>query len=125
VHLHRREQRQDIRHLLQLRPVVLNVLPRREMAVPAVVLACDPREHAHLFGLQQAIRHGDAQHRSVLLDVQAVTQPQRLEVVGGNLARQEALRLVAELRDTLLDEALIDRVVAIHGGDCRLAAGPR
>ncbi len=103
VHLHRREQRQDVRHLLQLRPVVLDVLPRREMTVVAVVLARDASEHAHLRRRQQAVRNRNAQHRRVLLDVQAVAQPQRLEVVVGNLPREEPLRLVAELRDTLLD----------------------
>ena len=114
MHLDRREQRQDVRHLLQLRPVVLDVLPRREVTVVAVVLARDAREHAHLRRRQQAVRNRDAQHRRVLLDVQAVAQPQGLELVFGELPGEEAPRLVAELRDTLLDEPLIDRVVAIH-----------
>ena len=52
----------------------------------------------------------------MLLDVQAVAQAQRLEVVVGDLPGEEALRLVAELRDALLHEPLIDRVVPIHGG---------
>ena len=56
------------------------------------------------------------------LDVQAVAQPQRTEVVLGELPGEEALRLVAELRDALLDEPLIDRVVPIHAGDSRPAA---
>jgi hypothetical protein len=76
MHLHCREQRQNVGHLLQLRPVELNVLPRREMAIVTVVLACDPREHAQLLALHQAVRHRDAQHRRVLLDVQAVAQAQ-------------------------------------------------
>jgi hypothetical protein len=61
----------------------------------------------------------------VLLDVQAVTQPQGFEIVVGQLAREKAARLIAELRDALLDEPLIDGVVPIHAGDCRLAAGHR
>ena len=95
------------------------------MTVVAVVFARDAREHANLRCRQQAVRNRDAQHRRVLLDVQAVTQPQGLEIVVGQLPGEEPPRLVAELRDALLHEALIDRIVAIHGGDCRLAAGQR
>ena len=42
-----------------------------------------------------------------------------LEVVVGDLAGEESPGLVAKLRDALFHEPLIDRVVAIHGGDCR------
>ena len=104
---------------LELRPVELHVLARREVAVAAVVLARDAREHAQLLGRQQAVRNRDAQHRRVLLDVQAVAQAQGPEVVVGQLPGEEAPRLVAELRDALLHEPLVDRVVAIHGADCR------
>ncbi len=48
-------------------------------------------------------------------DVQAVAQAQGTEIVLRELARQEAARLVAELRYTLLHQPLIDRVVDIHG----------
>ncbi len=56
----------------------------------------------------------DAQHRRVALDVQPVAQAQGLELVLGELAREEAARLVAELRDALVDDRLVDGVVAVH-----------
>ena len=56
------------------------------------------------------------------LDVEAVAQPQRTEIVFGELPGQEAARLVAELRDALVHEPLVDGVVLIHGRT--LAAGP-
>jgi hypothetical protein len=48
VHLHRGELGEDVGHVLELRPVELQVLARREMAVAAVVLARDVRELAQL-----------------------------------------------------------------------------
>ena len=49
------------------------------------------------------------------LDVQAVAQAQRPELLLGQLAREEAARLVAEFRDALLDEGLVQLVVTVHG----------
>ena len=49
------------------------------------------------------------------LQVDAVHQPQRLELVLGQLARQAALHLVAELRHALAHELRIEFVVAVHG----------
>ena len=49
-----------------------------------------------------------------MLDVQAVLQAQRPELVLGQLTREKAPRLVAKLRDTLVDEALIVVVVSVH-----------
>jgi hypothetical protein len=115
MHLHRREQLEDVRHAFQLRPVVLDVLPRREVREVAIVFARDAREHPHLAARQQTVRNRNAQHRRVALDVQPVAQAQRLEVVFGELTSQEPARLVAELRDTLVHQALVDLVVLIHG----------
>ena len=47
-------------------------------------------------------------------DVEAVP-PQRAEIVLGELAVEEAARLVAELRDALVHHALVDVVVDVHG----------
>ncbi len=63
---------------------------------------------------QQPVGNRDAQHRRVALDVEAVAQAQRLELVLAQLAREEAPRLVAELRDPLVHEGLVDGVVAVH-----------
>ena len=49
------------------------------------------------------------------LDVQAVLQPQRAELVFGELAGEVAPRLVAELRDALVNQPLVDMVVEVHG----------
>ena len=102
VHLDRRELGEDVGHVLELRPVELDVLARGEVAVAAVVLARDVRELAQLRRRQQAVRNRDAQHRRMLLDVQAVLQAQRPELVLGQLAGEKAARLVAKLRDALV-----------------------
>ena len=48
MHFHAREIGEDVRHRFKRGPIELDILPRREMAVAAVVLARDMREHAHL-----------------------------------------------------------------------------
>jgi len=118
VHLHAREQLQDIRHRFELRPVELDVLARREMAVPLVVLARNARQHAYLRARQQAVGHGDAQHRRMTLNIKAVTQTQRAEVILRELPGKITARLVTELSDAFVDEPLIDLVVAIHRREC-------
>ena len=105
---------QDVGHVLQLRPVELHVLARGEVAVAAVVGARDVRELAQLPRRQRAVGDGDAQHVGVQLQVEAVHQPQRLELVLGQLAGEAALHLVAELGGPFLDEAPVEFVVAIH-----------
>jgi hypothetical protein len=50
----------------------------------------------------------------VLLDIQAVLQTKRTEVVFRKHAGEEALSLVAELRNALVDNFLVYRVVAVH-----------
>ena len=49
------------------------------------------------------------------LDVQAVAQAQGAELVLGQLAREEPARLIAEFRDALVDERLVELVVLVHG----------
>ena len=71
-------------------------------------------------GDSSAVRNRDAQHRRVLLDVEAVLQAQRPELVLGQLAREEAPRLVAELRDPAVHDRAVEFVVAIHAGPLRL-----
>ena len=49
------------------------------------------------------------------LDIQAIAQAQRPEFLLGQLARQVAARLVAELRDARIHEGLVKLVVLVHG----------
>jgi hypothetical protein len=85
----------------ELDPVVLNILPRGEMAVTAVVFARHMRQHAHLLRRQRAVRNGGAQHVSVKLQIDAIHQPQRLEFFFGQFAGQTPRYLVAEFGDAL------------------------
>src|SRR5262249_36391862 len=114
VHLDRGELGENLGCVFQSRPVELEVLARREMAVPSVILPADVRELAQLLRREHAIRNRDPQHRRVLLDVEAVLQAQGPEFVLGQLAGLETTGLVAKLRHPLVDEALVVGVVAIH-----------
>jgi len=115
MHLHAGKLGQDVRRVFQLDPVVLDVLPRGEMTEATVITARDMRELAHLQRRQRAIGHGHAQHIGVQLQVEAVLQAQRLEFVFGDLARQAAIDLAAKLLHALIDQALIDFGIIIHG----------
>ena len=105
VHLDLGEVGEDVGRLLELDPVELDVLARGEMAVAAVVGARDVGEHAQLARRQRAVGNGDAQHVGVELQIEAVHQPQRLELVLGQLPGEAAAHLVAVLRDALVEEA--------------------
>src|SRR3546814_17332817 len=67
----------------------------------AVVADRDRREPAQLARRQRAVGDGDPQHVGVQLQVHAVGQAQRLELVFGQLAVDPAGDLRAELRDAL------------------------
>jgi len=114
VHLHLGQQVEDLGHVLQARPVELDVLTRGDVAVAAVVGAGDVRQRAQLLRVQVAVGHGDAQHRRVALDVEAVLQAQRTELVLGQFAGEVAAGLVGELGNALIDDALIVFVVLVH-----------
>ena len=61
---------QDVRCLLQIDPVVLNILARGEMAIAAIILTCDVGKHAHLAVLDsRPYGHGYPQHVGVALHV--------------------------------------------------------
>ena len=114
VHADAGEIGHRVRQFLELDPVVLDVLPRGEMAVAAIVAARDMRQHAQLLRRQRAVGDGDAQHVGVELQIDAIHQPQRLELVLGQLARQAARDLVAKIRDALGDERAVEIVIEIH-----------
>lgn len=86
------------------------------MAVAAVVLPRDGGEHAQLVAAQVAVGNRDAVHVRVALQVQAVLQTQRTEFLFAQFARQTATDLVGILRDTFVDDALVDLIVLVHSG---------
>ena len=114
MHLDLRQLVQDVGDVGQLWPVELQVLARGEVAVAAVVDPGDVRELAHLARGQRAVGHGDAQHVGVQLQIDAVHEAQRLELVLRQLAGDAAVHLVAELRHPLAHELRIELVVAVH-----------
>jgi len=116
VHIVLGQPVEDVRHALQFDPVELDVLPRGEVPVTAVVLAGDVRQGAHLLGRQGAVGDGHAQHVGVLLQVQAVLQAQRQELLLAQLVGQAPLYLVAELGDALAHQRTVIIVVLVHAG---------
>jgi len=105
---------EDLRRVLQLDPVELQVGARGEMAIALVVDARDMGQLAQLGRGERAVGDGDPQHVGVQLQIEAVHQPDRLELVLGDLAGQPAVHLLAELRRAVGDEFLVDGVVAVH-----------
>ena len=114
MHLDAREFFQNVGHVHQLDPMELHIGARGEVAVALVVFARDMRQHAHLPAVQRAVGHCDAQHVGVQLQIEAVHQPQRLELVFGQLARKAALHLIAELRHAFFHELGVELVISIH-----------
>ena len=114
MHLDARQFLQQIAAFFQLDPVILDILPRGEMAVIAVIFARDVRQHPHLAAVERAVRNGNAQHIGVQLQIEAVHQPQRLELVLGHFARKATLHLIAEIGNAGIDDRLIIIVIFIH-----------
>ncbi len=117
MHLDLGELGENVGYVLELRPVELQVLPRREVAVAAVVRAGDVGEGAQLRGREEPVRNRDPQHRRVPLDVEPIAQTQRPELVFAELAGKEPPRLVAELLDPAGHELAVVIVVAVHGAE--------
>ncbi len=114
VHLDRRKVREGVGAIFQLDPVVLDVLAGGEVAVAAIILVGDVGEHLHLARIERAIGDRDAQHIGVELEVEPVHQPQRLELVLGQLAFEAAAGLIAEFGDAGIDHRLVVLVIAVH-----------
>src|SRR3546814_17624603 len=62
VHLDRRQLSEDVGRVLQLDPVILQVLARREMAIAAILFARDLGQLAKLARIERAIGNGAAPH---------------------------------------------------------------
>ena len=115
MHLDIRQKPEDFRHIAQLRPVELEILPRREMAVAAIELLADQRELPQLARRERAIGDGDAQHVGVKLEIDAVLESERLELVFCDRTVEAARDLIRELGHPLAHETLVEFIVAIHG----------
>ena len=72
VHFYGPKFVEHIGNIAQLRPIVLDVLARGEMAISLVILVREMREHIHLSAVERAIRNGHTQHVSVKLQINAV-----------------------------------------------------
>ena len=81
MHFDGRQLSENVGCVGQFDPVILQVLARREVAITAVIFLRDLTQLAHLPGRQRAIGDGDAQHIGVQLQIKAVHQPQRLELI--------------------------------------------
>ena len=114
VHLDVGQRVEDVRHVAQLRPVELDVLPRGEVAVALVPALGDHRELAQLARVQRAVGDRDPQHVGVELQVEPVPQPQRQELRLGQRAGDAPLHLVAELGDALAHEVPVEIGIVIH-----------
>jgi hypothetical protein len=114
VHVHCGQAVHRVGRLHQWDPVVLDVLAGGEMRIAAVEVAGDGGQRADLVAGDGAVGHGHAQHRRMALDVPAVLQAQRAELVIGERAGEVALQLVAELGRSGVDELAVKVGVAVH-----------
>ena len=105
---------QRVGNLGELDPVVLDVLPRGEMTIAAIVLTRDMSQCTELLRRQGAVRNRDPQHVSVELQVDAVHQPERLEFVFRQFTGEPARDLIAKLRNTFVDDGPVEFVVSVH-----------
>ena len=121
VHANIRQCVQDIRDVTQPGPVELDVLTGREVAEALVPALGDHRELAQLRRLERAVRDSHAQHICVELQIQAIHEPQRLELFLGQLAGDAALDLSAELGDPLAHECRVEIGIDVHRGLRQLA----
>lgn len=53
---------QDVRHIFQFLPVILDILARAEIPVTLVIFSGNMGEGAHLLRREQTISNGDPQH---------------------------------------------------------------
>ncbi len=114
VHFHAGKVCQQVGSLLQPHPVVLDILPRGEMRIVAIIFARDMRQHPQLPRIQRAIGDRHPQHIGVQLQIETIFQPQRPEMLLVQRAGQPPLHLVAKLGNPGIQYALIDHIIAVH-----------
>ena len=105
----------SVGNALELDPVELDVLPRGEMAVAAVVAPADMRQAcAAASEDKRAVGDCDPQHVGVQLKIEAVHQPQRLELLLGQFAGQAAADLIAQFGDAFRHQSPVEFVIGVH-----------
>ena len=83
--------------VIELGPVVLDVLAGREMAIALVPAVSQFGQLVHLGAVERAIGNGHPQHVSMQLQIKPVHQAQGLELILGQIARNPARDLGSEL----------------------------
>ena len=114
MHFHLSQGVENGRHVFQLRPVELNVLPRCPVAIALVIFLGDHGKLLELPGIQRAIGNGHPQHIGMKLQIEPVHQAQRLELIFSDFAFNAPLHLIAELGCARLHKVIVKFVVAIH-----------
>jgi len=114
----------QVGQILELDPVELDVLPGGEMTVIAVIDSPHMGEHAQLGGRQRAVRDGDPQHIGMQLQIDAVHEPQRLEFLFRQFARDAPRHLAAKLGYPLGHQGAIELVVDVHAYNPAVTGSP-
>ena len=107
---------QDVGHVHQLDPVELQIGAGGEMAEALVIVAGDMGQLAHLPAGQGAVGHGDAQHIGVQLQIEPVHQPQRLELVFGQVRPTGGAPPGRRTARPARHELGVEFVIAVHVG---------
>ncbi len=106
--------KQCIGNFIKLRPVILDILPGREMSVSLVITTRDIAKLAQLLRAQRSIGNSNAQHVGMQLKVNTVHQAQWAKLVFGNIARKTTFYLFTELLGTFQHQLAVKIIIAIH-----------
>ena len=126
VHLHLCQFVEEVGDVDKFRPVVLDVLTRREMPVTLVIGACNMGEGPHLFD-STACRTGSRPATCRRAAAGTARSSSRSGLNSSSVmspARRRA-DLFAELVDPFADEGVIEFVVAVHGSSAFRPPGSR
>ena len=97
MHVHFSQRIKHVRHIAQLRPVVLDVLACGEVAIALVPLVRDICETGHLLTIQGPIGDRNTQHIGMQLQIKTVHQAQGLEFILSQRPINAAFYLRTEL----------------------------
>src|SRR5262245_44410417 len=92
------------------------------MAVALIVAPGDEGKLAQLTRRQRAIGNSDAKHIGMKLQIDAIHQTKRTELLLGQFARKPASDLITKLRRPGSNKAFVELIVTVHF--CRLTPMP-